>query len=571
MKNKISAILTGLVILLGASSCVDLDQAPLNELSDASFWKNESDYATAVNQLYNTFPTAFSAQDDINTDNAVHGIKWAAGNLAQGVYDPADFSWSYDNPSYPGSWSGYALIRAANVILDHLANGGTETLGQEATNRIEGQARFFRAYIYFSLIKQFGDVPYTESPLTLSELGDITRTDWREVYNHAMQDADMAISMLPAKWEASNNYRVTKGAAQMLKAEMALYFANPECQHYVESGYQTAAAAAKAVMDSGLYGLFDEGNTGIYEEMFWEHNVENSNEPILINKSVAGQNGNYYIGFLAFPTLGWGGLNPCQSFVDCFETIDGAPIATSKIYDSRDPYRNRDPRLKAIVFEAGEVMYDKTIDPRPIGGDKNTTGLGNNRDATATGYYTKKWINPAIYPLTDGWNMGQSFCVYRFTEALLIYAEAQNELSPLDATAFDAVNRVRARVGMPPLQKTDPSLPTFCATQDDLRQRIRNEWRIEFAFEGDHRQWDARRWNIANTVFNQPRLGIQMQEVHGPGINPYDGSNTSYELYVGDNIVVSPTLTYQPHNYVYPIPQDEIDLNKNLTQNPGYN
>ncbi|WP_304787897.1 RagB/SusD family nutrient uptake outer membrane protein [Duncaniella muris] len=566
MKSKITAILSGVAILMGTSACVDLDQAPMDQISDATFWRSEADATQAVNELYRCLPGAFSSQEDINTDNAVHGIKWAAGALSQGVYDPSNFGWTVYEPN---GLDGYGLIRNANVILDHLKNM-TEILSADAMNRVEGQTRFFRAYTYFNLIKQFGDVPYTDQPLTISELPDITRTDWREVYDHAMEDVNLAIEMLPATWDGANNYRVTKAAANMLKAEMALYFANPECQHYVAEGYQTAAAAAKAVIDSGLYGLFDEQNTGRYQEMFWEHVVETSNEPILINKSVAGQNSNYYIGFLAFPTLGWGGLNPCQSLVDCFETTDGAPIATSKIYNPRDPYRNRDPRLKAVIFEAGEVMYDKEIDPRPIGGDKNTTGYGNNRDATATGYYTKKWINPSIYPLTDGWDMGQSFCVYRFTETLLIYAEAMNEMSDRPQEALDAVNRVRARVGMPALQKTDPSLPTYVATQDDLRQRIRNEWRIEFAFEGDHRQWDVRRWNIAMDVFNQPRLGINWTEIHEPGINPYDGSDIYYELYTGDHIVVSPTLTYQPHNYVYPVPQDEIDLNKNLKQNPGY-
>lgn len=559
MKNKITTILSGLALLIGTSSCVDLDQAPMDQISDATFWRTETDATQAVNYLYGVLPDAFSSQEDINTDNAVHGIKWAAGALSQGVYDPSSFGWS----------SAYEYIRNANVIMAHLPDM-KDILSQDAMNRIEGQTRFFRAYLYFDLIKQFGDVPYTAEPLTISELPDITRTNWKEVYDHAMEDVNAAINMLPATWDAANKYRVTKAAANMLKAEMALYFANPDCQHSVADGYQTAAAAAKAVMDSGLYGLYDAQDTEGYSSMFYEHEIENSNEPILVYKQVEGQNGNYYIGFLGFPTLGWGGLNPCQSLVDCFETIDGAPIATSTIYNPKDPYRNRDPRLKAVVFEAGEEMYGKVIDPRPIGGDKNTTGYGNNRDATATGYYTKKWINPAIYPLTDGWDMGQSFCVYRFTETLLIYAEAMNEMSDRPQEALDAVNRVRARVGMPALQKTNPSLPTYVGSQDALRQRIRNEWRIEFAFEGNHRQWDVRRWNIAEKVFNEPRMGINWTEIHQPGINPYDGSDLYYELYTGDHLVVSPTLTYQKHNYVYPVPQSERDLNKNLTQNPGY-
>ena len=75
------------------------------------------------------------------------------------------------------------------------------------------------------------------------------------------------------------------------------------------------------------------------------------------------------------------------------------------------------------------------------------------------------------------------------------------------------MNAVRKRVGMPELQKTDASKPTYCGTQDDLRQRIRNEWRVEFALEGGKRQWDIRRWGIAKKVLNEPFLGLKYKLV----------------------------------------------------------
>lgn len=79
--------------------------------------------------------------------------------------------------------------------------------------------------------------------------------------------------------------------------------------------------------------------------------------------------------------------------------------------------------------------------------------------------------------------MGKDWVVIRYAEVLLTYAEAMNELHPLSAESFDAVNQVRRRVGMPDLQNTDPSKPTYCATQDELRKRIQNEWRVEFALK----------------------------------------------------------------------------------------
>ena len=139
----------------------------------------------------------------------------------------------------------------------------------------------------------------------------------------------------------------------------------------------------------------------------------------------------------------------------------------------------------------------------------------------------------------------------------------------LDASAFEAVNRVRRRVGMPELQSTDATSPTYCGTQDALRQRIRNEWRVEFALEGDKRQWDIRRWGIASQVLNQPILGLKYTLVNDPEhADPADGGQVCI-LYQGTNVVAG-TTAYSEHNYLYPVPQSEIDLNPALGQNPGY-
>ena len=164
--------------------------------------------------------------------------------------------------------------------------------------------------------------------------------------------------------------------------------------------------------------------------------------------------------------------------------------------------------------------------------------------------------------------MGKDAVVIRYAEVLLTYAEAKNELSPLDDEAFKAVNAVRKRVGMPELQKTDASKPTYCGTQDDLRQRIRNEWRVEFALEGGKRQWDIRRWGIAKKVLNEPFLGLKYKLVDSPDAKEGDGGKICI-LYEGENVKLTGSK-YEDHNYVYPIPQEERDLNPALTQNPGY-
>ena len=542
MKKYLSIIAAAL--LMGSfSSCSDfLDRYPLEELSDGSFWKTEKDAEMAVSNLYNVLPT-WDVDEAINSDDAVHGIKWAAGNQSKGAYDPADYGWSGE----------YGYIRQANLVLEKIQE---MDLSEDAYKKLEGQARFFRAYTYFTLIRSFGAVPYIDKPLELTDVENITRTPKDEVYAKVMEDFDIAIADLPVQWDETNSGRITKGAAMAMKARAALYYNN----------WQTAMDEAKKVMDLGQYELYDKDNTGRYKELFWEV-ADGCDEFILSVQFNAPTRTHYLIGWECFPTLGWGGLNPTQSLVDAFEDINGAPIANSTIYDSTNPFANRDPRLEVNVLHDGETMYGVTIKVAPLSSSGNT-GIGQHGDATATGYYQQKWLDPSIDPQSTGWDMGKDWVVIRYAEVLLTYAEAKNELFPLDPSAFDAVNQVRRRVGMPDLQNTDPTKPTYCGTQDDLRKRIWNEWRVEFALEGGKRQWDIRRWGIAKDVLNAPFEGLRYTLVDDPNA-PKGDNGKKCILYVGEPLKLTGSH-YEDHNYLLPIPQTEIDLNPKLEQNPGY-
>ncbi|MBD5244746.1 MAG: RagB/SusD family nutrient uptake outer membrane protein [Barnesiella sp.] len=576
MKNKYISIFASVALAVGASSCVDLDTAPTAQKSTATMWQTVQDAEQGVSILYGYIPNAMEQNDeDVYTDNAVHGIKWAVGQRAHGVWNTSDFGWGTE----------YTYIRRANLVFANIDN--VEDISQSDKDNILGQAHFFRAMIYFDLIKQFGDVPYTTEPLDLQDQEDITRTDWKTVYDNVMADYNKAIELLPA---TTSNGRINKYIARGYKARAALYFANPECPHSVSDGWQTAAAEAKTIIDSGLYDLYDGDYAGTakdydgdYASMFWDFNIDNSREGMLVsyqNSSLG--TGAWFIGFEAFPTIGWGGTNPTQSYVDCFEDCEGAPISKSTIYNPLKPNENRDPRLGVNVLFSGEEMYGIEVKTAPLNSSGVRALYGMAKacgDATLTGYHAKKWLNPEIIPDQLGWNYDQAAAALRYAEILLIYAECMNELNGLSDEAFAAVNKVRARVGMPALQKTDSSKPTYCATQDDLRQRIRNEWRVEFGFEGDHRQWDARRWNIATDVLNADRYGYKYTLREDPA-NALDGDDGMVcDLYVGEPIkVTNQIIRYEPHNYLFPIPQAQIDLSidkttgiPRLTQNPGYN
>ena len=161
MKRKYLYIVATL-LLTSFTSCNDsfLDRYPQEELSDGSFWKTPKDAETFVSQIYNVLPGggAGDIDGDIDSDNAVHGIKWAAGNVSKGIYDPADFSWSWE----------YSYIRKCNVLLQKIEL--IQDYDVTKKEQVIGQARFLRGYTYFSLIQKFGDVPYTDSPLELKDL-----------------------------------------------------------------------------------------------------------------------------------------------------------------------------------------------------------------------------------------------------------------------------------------------------------------------------------------------------------------------------------------------------------------
>lgn len=149
------------------------------------------------------------------------------------------------------------------------------------------------------MIRSYGDVPYIDRPLNLSDVEDITRTSRDEVYSKVMADFDKAIEYLPVEWDAANTPRVTKGAALAMKARAALYYGN----------WQTAADASKAVIDLGEYELYDAENTGKYQELFWEK-TDGCAENILYVQFDYPDKTHYLIGWECFPTKGWGRYEP---------------------------------------------------------------------------------------------------------------------------------------------------------------------------------------------------------------------------------------------------------------------
>ena len=245
---------------------------------------------------------------------------------------------------------------------------------------------------------------------------------------------------------------------------------------------------------------------------------------------------------------GWGNLQPLQNLVDEYEMKDGTPFDWNNPVHAANPYANRDPRFHQSIIYNDRPWATSVI--KTFVGSGTTDALNFNTASTQTGYYVAKLLDENS-TLMVSYRPGSHYWTFmRYAETLLNYAEARNEeLAAPDQTVYDAVNAIRdrANVKMPPLP--------VGLSKDEMRARIRHERRIELAFE-THRFWDIRRWRIGEQV---------MKSAWGMRITKNANGTYKYERFITDN------RFYKPAFDLFPVPQDEVEKNKAMVQNPGYN
>jgi hypothetical protein len=251
---------------------------------------------------------------------------------------------------------------------------------------------------------------------------------------------------------------------------------------------------------------------------------------------------------------GWSSIAPTQQLVDAYETKNGKTIQEDATYNPMQPYANRDPRLDASIIRAGALYTGAYFDPF------SGTDFYKNNNCSPTGYNVKKFISNiddfrGSNFGTDIDNTGLSFIVMRYAEILLSYAEAKIEANQIDQSVYDAINKVRNRVGMPNVNTT------VYNSQATLRTLVRRERRVELAMEG-LRWYDIQRWKIGDEVLTG--------KVTGSPLGTVDPNNGTLTLTPNSNIPATDRAFSSAKNYLLPIPQKEVDLNKNLKQNPNY-
>ncbi len=552
-----------------------LDLNPRDQISDPEFWKSDQDMELYMNGLYSVLPgwlTSGSGGNpllDAGTDMAISvGLWLSTKNRLDGAITV---------PSSGGGWS-WTAVRNVNYFLknsDRVPNVGLK-------DHYIGEAYFFRAFNYFNLLKQFGDLPIVKVPLSPTDKEVLMgpRSSRTDVANFILSDLDMAISKLKGKAEVPAQ-RISRDIASLFKSRVALYEGTWEKYHQNDAfkgktngdAFLTAAAqAAKAVIDGGVYRLSTGNTSQVYYELFNQVNLS-SNPEILLWRSYSSAQGD------AFTNQLWNwphGSGFTQEMVGTYLCSDGLPIGLSPLYqgekDIRDVVKNRDQRFVQTVMNPGDPVTISLKNDTT----KYTLPLLGGAQTGPTGYESQKFRRPQLDPATGG-NSGElSFIIFRFAEALLNYAEAKAELGQLTQADVDlSINKLRARVGMPNMVltsiRTDPKWPDYGYTLPNYLHEVRRERAVELMTEG-FRLDDLMRWR-ADKLFvgKRPKGAFYSNELKAAYANLKVDAGNFLDPYVTTLTGANGGWGFNPaKHYLLPIPTNELTLNPALTQNPGY-
>ena len=519
MKNIIQ--LSGLILLfLVVSACEeDLELLPNDSLTPEEFYSNTDNFGAALNGVYDAVqPDQFfgnTALLDGITDNGIavnfntDFVEFATGTISASTNNV--ITNYYQLP--------YIVIQRANALLENINIEGSIT--PDERRAIEGEARALRAIAYMRLVYLFGDVPLITSPLTRNEVLEVSRSSRGQIIDFILDEFETAADLLETNGFGGDTGRLTKQAAQTFRGKVLLYEARlgnktwEEARSAISEALTTAQSAGHQLVVVGD-GTDGEAN---YQAIFNQSNEDNEEIIFAIKYDELDRSTNFFehYGVLAGTLY----MSVHSNLVDDYYTNDGLPISdANSVFDSNDPFANRDPRFYAtIIFEGSLYTTGGSLEPF-------VPGVSNPLNRTP--YMLKKFVSlEGQAAFNDG---RLDVIVLRLADLLLMYAEAENEVNGPTSEAYDAINQVRARVNMPAI--------TSGLSKEAFQAEVLHERRIELAFE-------EQRW------FDLITLGIADERING------------IKEDLGRTFIVN-------KQELFPIPQTEIDLNTNLSQNPGY-
>lgn len=596
MKTNIHIIGAGFCLvglLLGTSSCFDLNRSPQDQLSSTNNpLSSAAEMQMYVNQFYET---AFETQP--------YGVE---GGIAFGDNGSDNMVPKSPNMRLSGRLkvadavrlTEYNQIRDVNFMILNADNNKTE--GAEK-NQYLGEAYFFRAKYYFDLVRKYGDVAWVESTLSMAE-SNVERSPRTVIVDHILADLTKASELLGAVSDNSS-MRVHKDVALAFKSRVALYEGTWQKYHKAKGdpffttgiddakiiSYLTIAKeAAEEVMRRGTWSIYSHGETP-YKDMFVDIDLTDNKE-VLLWKKYDPANG---IGHSVTRYINEGGGESgiSQSLVSDYLSRDGKVLSLSeqraleKTYGKEIDPSIRDPRLSQTVCYPGvQIQPDKKFAFPPLHESsyhQNTTGFSLLK-------YNE--YNTDYRPTLTGEGKSQAPAIqFRYAEVLLNYAEA---LAELDGSRYageisKSLLPLRERVGMPAIDfdrenNSDPSYPF--AYLDKYVQAVRRERRVELACE-NFRFDDICRWAAADVLIvgQRPRgvlfRGTNLEKENAPE-GYYSGLlKIGKTIYVDDEGYIDYYQKQMPDGYAFNVKRDYLlplqDRMISLTggkwsQNPGW-
>jgi hypothetical protein len=603
-RYKLNLIWIGIIslLLMGVISC-DVEEFLENEdksnLNDQTQWASEINADIYINDVYSDIVNKWTRSEhlDYYTDDYNISHYYTASNWRQGICQvpatPTTGEWfGRHGPTEGMSWTGfYERVRKVNTFLQKVQEY-SDNFSTEWINKRTDEMRFLRAYWYSEMLMNYGGVPIIEVPLDRSSMSEdelnVPRATFGDTFDFIIGELGDIVNneYLEVKYENGNADagRATLGAALAIKGWIELFAAselfNSGTPYLADPGnyvhfatprtglYAQAAATFKQFMDNwgdgAPYKLFDDltnlwrEQNDYHSEVIWDRQIV---------QDVSGMGGNYErrggVAYVLGQYMTWGNYNPTQEVVDAFRMDNGKTIDDpTSGYDPQNPYVNRERRFyEWIVYDGApyKLEWMPTTDTIYTRIDKvnpsiNEIDLPGKNDVGDSGYYQKKKMNTDRAPADDA--SGINFIFYRYAEVLLGYAEAQNEAVGPDASVYEAINKVRERGEIPPLEQG--------LTKEEMREAIRNERRVELCFE-NKRYWDNKRWKIAEVVMDQPR--------HNMVITNSSPDDNSGVWQYNPQPETDWTAKFELKQYMNPIPQSVIDQNTQMDladQNPGY-
>lgn len=501
------------------------------------------------------------AMRDCASDDAEYGVTNAA------VQNVNNGNWSATN-TYDDVWTLYNGIRAANNFIENFESVDLSRFSSLANyeNQMKQlqyypyEARVLRAYYFFELARRYGNIAMPLKALTVEQANAIGQTKFDDVIDFIVAECTECAPNLPLTYSnvpQSEIGRVTQGFALAVKTKALLYAASPLHNASGDTEkWKAAARAAKEVIDLGVYSLdFDYANNTTSKELILARMNGASQWYELYNFPYRFTYGTRSAALIAC------GNYPTQNLVDAFQTANGFAVTLDSEgwkcadpdFDAAHPYDNRDPRFARTILADGMAFKGATIESYVGGADDRAVSLGGS----ATGYFVRKYLqeDANFDPTQTGASaFMHHWVIYRYAETLLSYAEAMVNAfgsgsytdGEFTMSALEALNQVRANASMPDVT---------ASAKAELLECIRNEWRVEFAFE-DHRFWDVRRWKLDPATTQTSIFGVQV-------VRNANGTKNYYRRLVESR-------TWREAMYLYPIPQSELYKNTNLVQNPGW-